>query len=228
VGSPPTSTQPPHKAVPHPAPAAQLPGLPGSYLPLWPFANGRQVRDWRIGYQAGGHQPWHLSATQTALSFTQGYLGYTEVNRVVGSTIRGTQARVSVGYSIPEGKRVSTAAVIHLVRFGSGRDAPWEVVGTDDTTLSLTIPAYGSRVSSQVRAGGRISGVDESIRVQVRRLSSASPIGIAPGLPAGGMNQPWSTTVTIRGASDRVLTIAASTGGHIQGVERFAITAVVS
>ena len=30
------------------------------------------------------------------------------------------------------------AAEIHLVKYGPGRDAPWEVVGTRDTDLTLT------------------------------------------------------------------------------------------
>jgi hypothetical protein len=90
-----------------------------------------------IGCQASG--PWHLSATQTALSFTRGYLGFSVVNLVTGATVRAGDARVAVGFPIMAG-RTSTAAVIHLVRFGTGPLAPWEVVGTDDTDFSLTSP----------------------------------------------------------------------------------------
>lgn len=222
-GGAPSAGRTPTRTVPAPV---TVPRLPGRSLPLWPFADGQQVRTWEASYRSGGAQPWHLSADQTALAFTQGYLGYTEVNRVVRSSVSGGQARVAVGYRIPEGTRLATAAVIHLVRFGSGRYAPWEVVGTDDTTLSLKTPAYGARVSTRMTAGGRITGVDENIRVQVRQLSSASPVGVA-SVPAGGQNQPWSTTVTTHGATDRVLTIAAATGGHLAAVERFAITGVV-
>jgi hypothetical protein len=45
-------------------------------------------------------------------------------------------------------------------------------------------------------------------------------------VPAGGENQLWSTRVSFRGATDPALTIVASTGGHLLGVERFAITGV--
>jgi hypothetical protein len=202
------------------------PRLPAPYLPLWPFANGQQVRGWQASYQSGGHQPWHLSARQTALSFTQGYLGYTEIDQIAATTISGDHARVAVGLRTDAG-RVGTAAVIHLVRFGSGRLAPWEVVGTDDTTLSLTAPAYGAHVGTRLTAGGRITGVDESIRVQVRRQSSGVPAGGFCCVPTGGQNQPWSAAVTVRGTAPGVLTIAASTGGHLAAVERFAITGVV-
>jgi len=36
----------------------------------------------------------------------------------------------------------------------------------------------------------------------------------------------WSARVSFAGATDPALTIVISTGGHLQGVERFAITAV--
>jgi hypothetical protein len=203
------------------------PHLPSPYLPLWPFANGQEVRAWQNSYRTGGHQPWHLSPQQTALAFTQGYLGYAGVNSVPGSTSNATDAQVAVGFQLPDKARLNTAAIIHLVRFGAGQLAPWEVVGTDDKTFSLTTPAYGARIASPVTVGGRITGVDESIRIQVRQKSSAAPLGMSPGLPAGGQNTPWSTTVTFQGATDHVLTIAAATGGHIAAVERFAITGVL-
>ncbi|MEI8406612.1 MULTISPECIES: hypothetical protein [unclassified Kribbella] len=43
-------------------------------------------------------------------------------------------------------------------------------------------------------------------------------------VPAGGERQPWSAKVTFSGATDPAVTIVASTGGHLQRVERFAIT----
>jgi hypothetical protein len=60
----------------------------------------------------------------------------------------------------------------------------------------------------------------------VRQVSSEAPIGETCCLPAGGEGTPWQTTVSFSGATDPALTIVVSTGGHVQGVERFAITAV--
>jgi Immunoglobulin-like domain of bacterial spore germination len=194
------------------------------YPALWPFSSQAEADAWRQQHAAQGTQPWHLDADATALSFTTGYLGFTEIDQVVASDVRDREAWVSVGYDAGSG--VSTAAVVHLVRFGSGDDAPWEVVGTRDTDLTLETPSYGSQVSSTVTVGGRITGVDENLRVQVRQASSAAPIGEACCLPAGGEDAPWQTTVSFSGATAPALTIVVSTGGHIQGVERFAITAV--
>jgi hypothetical protein len=72
----------------------------------------------------------------------------------------------------------------HLARIGAGQDAPCEVVGSRDTTLTIDRPAYATKIASPVTVGGRISGVDESILVQVRQPSSERPIGSAPGVPA--------------------------------------------
>ena len=210
-------------ATPTPS-AASL--VAGRYQPLWPFADEKQARHWQESYRSGGHQPWHLDAERTALSFTQGFLGFTGVDQVVARTVTGADARVSVGIRGEGGGRPGIAAVIHLVRFGSGPDAPWEVVGTDDTTFSLTTPRYGALVSSPVTVGGRITGVDESVRVQVRATGSARPLGQSCCVAAGGDDAPWSATVTFRAAPGGTVTLVASTGGHVAEVERFAVTGV--
>ncbi|MEQ4723636.1 hypothetical protein [Nonomuraea sp. B19D2] len=198
----------------------------GRYQPLWPFSNPDEVAAWRRAYRKDGRQAWHLDARRTALAFTRDYLGFAEIDRVAKTVEQGAHARVHVAYRGEEGPRPLVAAVVHLVRYGSGRDAPWEVVGTDDTSLSLTRPGYGAAVRSPLTVGGRISGVDESIRVQVRRPGSASPVGETCCVSAGGNNSPWSARVSFTAPPGRTLTIVASTGGHLAAVERFAVTGV--
>ena len=214
-----TSPSPTPTPAPTPAPSsAQL-----GYQPLYPFASLTEVQAWQASYQAGGHQPWHLSADQTALSFTQGYLGFTGINKVARQAVGADDARVTVGLTLPNG-RISDAATIHLVKWGSGQFAPWEVVGTDDTTLTLDVPAYGSAVSSPVTVGGTITGVDENLRVEVRTLGSASPVGSFCCAPAGGSATPFSLSVRFHAPSGQTITIVVHTGGHVAAVERFAVT----
>ena len=195
------------------------------YQPLWPFADRATAAEWEQADRTGGHQPWHVDPAQTALSFTTGYLGFAGIDTVTSTAMGSDGAHIGVGYRDPNGA-AHTAAVLHLVRFGPTAAAPWEVVGSDDTTFSLELPAYGSRVSSPLTAGGHVTGVDESIRVSVRQLSSAAPIGQTCCTPGGGTNSPWRVSVSFAGAADAVLTVAASTGGHLSLVERFAIQAV--
>ncbi|MFJ8669821.1 hypothetical protein [Streptomyces sp. NPDC093600] len=221
-----SATEVPTSPTPTPTPTSE--GTPplGSWglQPVWPFATLAQAQEWERAYRESGHQPWHRDPEQTALAFTRGYLGFKEIDRVSLRKVSGRHARIGVAPTGPEG---GTAAVIHLVRFGTGPDAPWEVVGTDDTTFSLTTPAYGSRVRSPLTVGGRITGVDESVRVEVRQPSSEAPLGTSPCcISAGGEDQPWSAKISFSGATDPVLTIVASTGGHVAAVERFTVTAV--
>jgi hypothetical protein len=128
-----------------------------------------------------------------------------------------------VGYIDPDGN-ASTAAVVHLMRFGEGEDAPWEVVGTSDTDLQLETPDYATTARTPMRVAGYITGVDESLRVQVRQSSSAAVLGTSAPFPGGGDHAPWETTVDFSGATDPAITVVVSTGGHVQDVERFAIT----
>jgi len=198
----------------------------GSDLPLFPFSSSQEVRTWQQSYASGGHQPWHLDAGQSALAFTA-WLGFSGIDKVIGMRTDGTGAHVSVGFYVggPNNEN-ATSAIVHLVHWGTGSDAPWEVVGTDDTTFSLTRPAYGATVTSPVTVGGLISGVDENIKVQVHTSSSSAAVGTFCCLPAGNVNTPWSAPVSFTASSGAVLTIAAQTGGHVAAVERFTVTGV--
>jgi hypothetical protein len=195
--------------------------------PLWPFASGAEVDEWRAASAEGGQQPWHLDPEATALGFARDYLGFTELDAVTSRDIQGREAWIGVGSSgAADGGGPLEAAVVHVVRWGDGDDAPWEVVGTRDSDLTLDVPRYGSAVTSPVTVGGTIEGVDESLRVQVRQLSSADPIGESCCVAAGNPRMTWETSVSYSSASDHTLTIVVSTGGHRQEVERFAVTGV--
>ena len=202
--------------VPDPAPAATTQWL-------WPFADPAGVADWQRAYRQGGTQPWHLDAGTTALGFA-GYLGYGGIDRVVRSTVDGQAAYVAIGFALPDGS-LHTAADVHLVRLGAGADAPWEVVGTRDTTLTLERPGYGSTVASPMTVGGRITGVDEQVVVTLHAQRGdlrATPAAV----PAGGVRSPWSVPVRFSSGPGHTVTVAAATGGHIAAVERFAVTGV--
>jgi hypothetical protein len=208
-----------------PAPAAPSAAAPAvaSALWLWPFAADSEVAAWQRANREGGHQPWHLDPAATALGFA-GHLGYSGIDRAVRSTVDGRDAHVAVGFRTPDGS-LHTAADVHLIKVGAGADAPWEVVGTRDTTLTLTRPAYGSAATSPMTVGGRITGVDEQVVVTTRTATgglSSPPVAVA----AGGQQAPWSVRVSFRAAAGTVLTVAAATGGHVAAVERFAVTGV--
>lgn len=221
----PTSPAPSASATTPTPPAAPAPAYEFGYQPLWPFANLASAQAWQAAHRSSGVQPWHADPAQTALSFTQGYLGLTEINRVTSTRVTSDGAYVGVGYRDLNGG-THTSAVLFLVRFGPDADSPWEVVGSDDTTFSLEQPAYGSTVQSPMLVGGHITGVDENIRVAVRSLGSSAPVGGSCCQPAGGNGTAWAMSVPFSAPAGTVLTIVATTGGHLQTIERFAIMGV--
>jgi hypothetical protein len=219
-----TVARPPGGQAPVASPSTPVPYGFG-YMPLFPFASQAQAATWLAAFRSSGIQPWHEDPGATALAFT-GFLGYANVNQVIGTTVTGHEARVSVGFLISP-SQPRAAAVIHLVRFGPEPNAPWEVVGTDDQpSLTLTTPAYGSSVTSPISAGGQITGVDESITVEVLAVSSNSLLGRTCCQPAGGTGNPWRVTVPFTAGPAQTLVVSASTGGHVAAVERFAVTGV--
>ena len=178
--------------------------LDAKYLPLFPFANAQAVATWQQQYLADGAAPEYLDAGKTALAFAQ-FLGYAEIDQVVTTNEDAQGAHVAVGAQNPEGRGLATAAVVHLVRFGTGAasNVPWEVVGTDDTDFSLTAPVYGAVVGSPMPVGGVISGVDESVTIGVRELGAAAALGTTCCIPAGGVGSPWSAAVSFSNPTGR-------------------------
>ncbi|MEO3788358.1 hypothetical protein ABGB12_33945 [Actinocorallia sp. B10E7] len=222
--STPTQTAPPDTS-PEPTPGQPEPEeprsmLPNGYVPLWPFSGPAEARSFR----PGGYASWNLDAGGTALSFTRSYLGFTGIDRITSRSVNGTEARIGVGFRA-EGRDL-TAAVIHLFRVGGDPDGPWEVVGTDDTTLSLTTPAYGGRTESPATLGGRITGVDESLQAKILHPRAGEPLGEHCCTPAGGQDARWRLTLPYEGEIEKVATIVVWTGGHVADVERFAVTGI--
>ena len=202
-----------------------MPLLEQGYLPLFPFPGLASARAWERGYPSGGHQPWHLDVAQTTLAFAR-YLGFDALDVVTATIVRDDGAHVGVGYRAPNGVD-QAAAIVHLMRFGTDQGAPWEVVGTDDTTFTLDRPANGATVRSPVPLGGTITGVDENISAAARLLNRTAPVGTFCCRAAGGDHQPWTARLTFSAVPHgRVLTLVASTGGHVARVERFAVTGV--
>jgi hypothetical protein len=223
TSSPPDGATGPSTSATLPAPSSPSPAAFG-YVPLWPFASVAAAEQWQREAVAGGHQPWRLDAGAVALAFVRQYLLFTEIDRVVSKTVTVSDARVTVGY--PAGGANGSAAMIHLVRIGSGAGQPWEVVGTvDNPSLSMTQPRYGSTVAGTITVGGHVAGVDESIRVTARQL--AGVVGAYCCLPAGAPTS-WSARLRLTNTRPGPVTIVASTGGHLLAVERFTVTGVRS
>lgn len=191
---------------------------------LWPFVSLAQEQVWeRANNARSSFEPWHTSAALTASKFTTVHLGFREMIYVTNVRVTGATATVGVAWKYPGGTQVSTAAVLSLIKLGRG----WTVVGSKDTYLTLTLPVYGARISSPVVVGGRIWGVDESLNVKIVSSTAVRGRSPLPGTAAGGQGSQYFIRVSYSNpVSGTALAIVVSTGGHVTGVERFAITAV--
>ena len=194
-----------------------------AYQPMWPFASQDEADSWlRDGAGAAG-EPWHADPKATALSFAKDYLGFAEIDRTTTVTEHVDEAWVGVGYALPNGES-NTAATIHLARFGAAPNAPWEVVGSLDDALTLSTPKYGSTVGTVIEAGGTITGVDESLHLQVRQSTQDNALGDYCCVPAGGESRPWSAKFSTLPPQPGALTLVVWTGGHVADVEKFSVT----
>jgi hypothetical protein len=207
------------------APAGGTPTAEFPYQPLWPFADQAAADTWLQDGRSAGESLWHADPAATALKFTREFLGFTDLDRTTTANVQPREAWIGVGQADPRGQPL-TVATLHLARLGPAVDAPWEVVGTEDTDLTLDTPVYGSPVQPLLTVGGTISGVDESLHVQARQL--AGLIGEFCCLPAGGQRSPWSAVVPISPVQPGAVTVVVSTGGHYANIERFAITGLQS
>lgn len=193
------------------------------YQPMWPFAGLEDADRWLREGRPAGNDPWHADPRATALKFTREFLAFTDLDRTTTMTEQPREAWVGVGQADPKGTDM-TVANLHLARLGPAADAPWVVVGSEDTELTLEKPSYGSPTQPVIEVGGTISGVDESLHVQARQASEL--LGEFCCVPAGGQKAPWSATLPIAARGPGVVTVVVSTGGHYAQIERFAVTAL--
>jgi hypothetical protein len=194
-------------------------------LLLWPFTSSAEVAVWEASYRAGGHQPWHASPCDTASSFVQYVLAYSDVTEVAECKIRADDAWVTVGYR-GEGRVIAIGATIHLVRIGS-KPGGWVVVGSRDrATLTLSTPGYGATVTRSIHLAGRVSGPGEdmlAVRIMDR---SGHCLGQAPARPIG-LGGSWSADIRLPASPERVLIAVASTDSGLGSLGGLALTALV-
>jgi hypothetical protein len=228
TASPSASASPP--TWPIYRPLGTIAGMPA----LWPLSNSLEAI--RFARSNPAPSAWQRSASQTALRFTRTYLGFTDITTVIAVRFRGARADLDVGY-LPTSASINVAATIELRRWADLAGAPWEVVGA--TTKGLSASATLGPPSSGIRpltVTGLITGVDESIGIDVRLLSHAKPIAVSCCLAAGGQSMAWRRTVSVplappvqpsQSASVTSLSVITHTGGHLQAVERFTVTGVL-
>ena len=177
-------------------PVAPPPPDPGFTPALWPFSSAAQVAAWR---RDPGAMPWAGSNLEVARHFVTDYLKL--------SGVRVTQGCVSCDVVGVETLAGRTVGEISLVREDGGRRA-FSVYGVTATDLTVTSPRAGAAVGSPTQVTGRITGVDENVRL---RLLTAAGAEVAAGAAPAGSALPWQGTLSWSDPSWSVAGIVATT-----------------
>jgi len=202
----PASSPPTGQASPSPGGPVSLGRTP---FTIWPYASLAQAQ---AAQRSGNIQSWHSDPAQTALRF-MGYLQAPEVDKVTGNeketTSVGAGRKVSLGRKMADGS-VATVTVVHLVRLGGGSTAPYAVTVAGAYQLAITQPEIAAPVRSPLLVRGTVLGVDQSVRVEVRTPSLATPVS-APAAAMGGSAKPWETSVSFAAPASGTGTLVART-----------------
>ena len=147
---------------------------------IWPFTSQPQADAWKSDH---GARAWAVDPLQVATHFVEDYLGLTGV--VASGT--GSHIPLSVG-----SRSVGTVDLVQV-----GTDGPWTVTTVGGTDLTITSPAADDAITSPTAVTGRITGVDENVRLRLltssgREISSAGA-SAGTAVPWQG-SLPWSDT----------------------------------
>jgi hypothetical protein len=188
------------------------------YIGLYPFSAFSEVRSWEASNAASPSETWHLDPAQTALRFTQEYLGFAGINQVVTTATDDGGTHVTVGYRTTRGAMVS-AATIRLARIGTTAAAPWEVQGTDaGSTLRITAPSDGATVSDphNYRIQGTLtSATQRGLLAEAfgpASYTGRQPIGYTYEGASGGTRTPWLTYLDMTTPVGPVNTVVVAVG----------------
>jgi hypothetical protein len=174
-----------------PQPTAPPAGSDFSTTPpmLWPFTSDNEARSWE---RSPGPRTWASDPDQVTRHFVQDFLGITGASTtlVSGDCIDcPSQHRPTTVIGVTVGGRRVAAVQLAQVSDAKG---PWTVTGVLGADLTITSPRPGAAVSSPLSVTGRITGVDENVRL---RLITATGKEIATaGAPAGSA-VPWQGTL---------------------------------
>ncbi|GAC1325770.1 MAG: hypothetical protein NVSMB13_09500 [Mycobacteriales bacterium] len=206
IESSPAGVAPAAGPLPVPTGAGALPNLPT----CWPYTSRT---DARAGLTPG---PETSNPRTVALRFVQVFLQHPEVDTVTAVGPKESGLAVTLGRRVGESGRTVEVTTVYLVRVATGENAPYVVVSATSPLLSITAPTPGAPIRSPLPVSGRITGVDESIHVELRVLSRPAPVGSA-FTGGGGENSPWAQSVSFPALADKGATVVAWTASAADG-----------
>lgn len=217
----PTSAAPPTAPGPS-APSAGLSSMP-VLLPLpgdevrtlWPTATVGATRTATTA-PAASQDP-----AEAAGAFVRDFLGYPEVDRVLGRTDRVEDgvavAEVGLGRVVRDGATAVPVTTVLLREVPVPGGSRWAVLSAGAVDLAVDPPT--GALTSPAQVTGTVRGVDEQISVELWRPEQPDRLGRATtsggGLPRA---RPWAATLSTDAAAGPAVLVAA-TGSPLGGVQ---------
>ena len=202
---------------PEPKPSPSLPTTgvttSGNGVPVWPFTTDAQAADWLADPGARG---WARDPVQVVQHLVDDFLklpGGTAVGTAGGGDVQRVVVKIG-------GRPVSTVQVEQVGRTTSG---PWSVTGAASEDVGITAPEADAAVTSPLTVTGRVTGVDESVRVQ---LLASSGTELAGGYAPAGAEEPWSLPLRWTSSAWSVGAVVASTANGNGDLRAFGLTPV--
>jgi len=179
--------------------------------PVWPFTSDAEAAAWTAN---PGTRPWAADPVQLTQHLLDDYLSVPgRAMRRVGDGVDLAVVEVSAG-----DRPVSQ---VRLVRVGRTSSGPWSVIGATSDDLTIAQPLPGEPVTSPMRTTGRVSGVDQSVHLQLRAATL-----LAEAYAPAGNELPWTQNLTWTSESWSVAALAASTFDGRGDLSAVTITAV--
>jgi len=204
-----TTARPSHEASPSPDPNGVTTSSDGT--PVWPFTSDAEAAAWTAN---PGTRPWAADPVQLTQHLLDDYLSVPgRAMRRVGDGVDLAVVEVSAG-----DRPVSQ---VRLVRVGRTSSGPWSVIGATSDDLTIAQPLPGEPVTSPMRTTGRVSGVDQSVHLQLRAATL-----LAEAYAPAGNELPWTQNLTWTSESWSVAALAASTFDGRGDLSAVTITAV--
>ncbi len=205
-----------------PAPADRDAPLPV----IWPLTTLRQIDFWQDNPQS---RPALRSPETTAKEFVLRYLGLADVRVESSGVTSGTSFWVVSRLIVPGDEKtrvfIATVAVTAEYARDDPEPGPYLVsrVESGDGVESLTITSLtggDSPLMSPVTVTGRVNGVDESVRVEIRGHQPAGAAGyveLAKAFVPAGAEQPWETVLSFPEPPENAGAVYASTASPADG-----------
>ena len=168
-----------------PTPASDTPSI-GQVRALWPFTTDAEATAWQADH---GDKPWAGDVLAVIQHFAADYLGargLTAFQPPGGPNANGGTTVLLMSH----GRQVAAA---RWLRLGQGRVRPVSVTEVTNNDMSVTAPQPMSGINSPTSVTGRLTGVDENVRL--RLLTSAGKEIATAGAPAGSA-VPWQGSLS--------------------------------